>query len=47
VIDALGELHLNAGTQFCPRVVAALEQVYVERPQLLGAGRLRAVERVA
>jgi putative nucleotidyltransferase with HDIG domain len=47
VIDALGELHLNAGKQFCPRVVAALEQVYVERPQLLGAGRLRAVERVA
>jgi putative nucleotidyltransferase with HDIG domain len=47
VIDALGELHLNAGTQFCPRVVAALEQVYIERPHLLGAGRLRAVERVA
>ncbi len=47
VIDALGELHLNAGTQFCPRVVAALEALYVERPHLLGAGRLRAVERVA
>jgi putative nucleotidyltransferase with HDIG domain len=47
VIDALGELHLNAGSQFCPRVVAALEQIYLERPHLLGAGRLRAVERVA
>jgi putative nucleotidyltransferase with HDIG domain len=47
VIDALGELHLNAGTQFCPRVVAALEDVYVERPHLLGARRLRAVDRVA
>ena len=47
VIDALGELHLNAGTQFCPRVVAALEQVYVERPHLLGVGRLRAVREVA
>jgi putative nucleotidyltransferase with HDIG domain len=47
VIDALGELHLHAGTQFCPRVVDALEGVYVQRPQLLGAGRLRAVERVA
>jgi putative nucleotidyltransferase with HDIG domain len=47
VIDALGELHLNAGQQFCPRVVAALERVYVERPHMLGAGRLRAVERVA
>lgn len=47
VVDALGELHLHSGTQFCPRVVAALEQVYVERPHLLGGGRLRAVERVA
>jgi putative nucleotidyltransferase with HDIG domain len=47
VIDALGELHLHAGTQFCPRVVEALEAVYVERPQLLGAGRLRAVRDVA
>jgi putative nucleotidyltransferase with HDIG domain len=47
VIDALGELHLNAGTQFCPDVVAALEKVFEEQPQLLGAGRLRAVERVA
>jgi putative nucleotidyltransferase with HDIG domain len=47
VIDALGELHLHAGTQFCPRVVAALEQIYIERPHLLGAGRLRAIERVA
>ena len=47
VIDALGELHLHSGAQFCPRVVEALEAVYVQRPQLLGAGRLRAVERVA
>lgn len=47
VVDALGELHLNAGTQFCPDIVAALEKLYVEQPHLLGAGRLRAVERVA
>ncbi|HEV2713269.1 MAG TPA: HD-GYP domain-containing protein [Gaiellaceae bacterium] len=47
VVDALGELHSNSGKQFCPRVVAALEQISVERPHLLGAGRLRAVERVA
>jgi putative nucleotidyltransferase with HDIG domain len=47
VIDALGEVHLNAGTQFCPRVVAALEQVYIERPDLLGTGRLHAVRDVA
>jgi putative nucleotidyltransferase with HDIG domain len=47
VVDALGELHLNAGTQFCPEIVVALEKLYAEQPQLLGAGRLRAVERVA
>jgi putative nucleotidyltransferase with HDIG domain len=47
VIDALGEVHLNAGTQFCPRVVALLEQIHVERPHMLGTGRLRAVDRVA
>jgi putative nucleotidyltransferase with HDIG domain len=47
VVEALAELRGNAGRQFCPRAVAALEEVYVERPQLLGAGRLRAVERVA
>lgn len=47
VIDALGELHLHAGKQFCPRVVEALEAVYVQRPRLLGAGRLRAVRDVA
>jgi putative nucleotidyltransferase with HDIG domain len=47
VIDALGELHLNAGSQFCPRVVAAMEELYIERPHLLGAGRLRAVRDVA
>jgi putative nucleotidyltransferase with HDIG domain len=47
VVDALGELHLNVGTQFCPEIVAALEQLYAEQPHLLGAGRLRAVEQVA
>jgi HD-GYP domain-containing protein (c-di-GMP phosphodiesterase class II) len=47
VIEAPGELHLNVRTHFSPRVVAALKQVYVERPHLLGAGRPRALERVA
>jgi hypothetical protein len=39
----LEELHRVAGTQFCPRIVAALGELYGERPQLLGAGRLRSV----
>jgi hypothetical protein len=30
-------------SQFCPRVVAALERVYREEPEILGATRLRAV----
>jgi putative nucleotidyltransferase with HDIG domain len=47
VLEALGELHQHAGTQFCPAVVAAFEELYIERPHLLGAGRLRAVDRVA
>ena len=47
VVDALAELRANSGTQFCPRVVDALEQISVEHPRMLGAGRLRAVERVA
>jgi putative nucleotidyltransferase with HDIG domain len=47
VADAVGELRAGAGTQFCPDVVAALAHLYAEQPQRLGAGRLRAVERVA
>jgi HD-GYP domain-containing protein (c-di-GMP phosphodiesterase class II) len=33
---ALDEIGANAGPQFCPRVVAALERMYEEEPQLLG-----------
>jgi hypothetical protein len=40
---ALEELRANAGTQFCPSVVAALEAIYREQPQLLGGATLRAV----
>jgi putative nucleotidyltransferase with HDIG domain len=32
---ALAELHAHAGTQFCPTVLAALEQIAFEEPQLL------------
>lgn len=42
--DALDELRQHGGTQFCPRVMAALEQVYREEPHLLAGGDLRAVD---
>ncbi len=43
VAAAMDELRANTGTQFCTEVVAALEAVHREQPQILGAARLRAV----
>jgi HD-GYP domain-containing protein (c-di-GMP phosphodiesterase class II) len=43
VAAAMEELRAHAGTQFCPKVVEALEAVYREQPLLLGAAALRAV----
>jgi HD-GYP domain-containing protein (c-di-GMP phosphodiesterase class II) len=40
---AMEEIRTHAGTQFCPSVVAALEELYREEPHLLAAGRLYAV----
>jgi putative nucleotidyltransferase with HDIG domain len=40
---ALEELRANAGTQFCTRVVEALEQTYRQEPALLNRTHLRAV----
>jgi putative nucleotidyltransferase with HDIG domain len=34
--EAIAEIRRHTGTQFCPGVVAALEQVYREEPALLG-----------
>ena len=45
--DALAEIRAHTGTQFCPLVVTALEQLYRDRPDLLGAQRLHAVRDVA
>ncbi|MDP9491288.1 MAG: HD-GYP domain-containing protein [Actinomycetota bacterium] len=45
--DALAEIRAHTGTQFCPLVVTALEQLYRDRPELLGAQRLQAVRDVA
>jgi len=43
-IEALGEIRANAGTQFCPTVVVALEELYLDAPKLLRGTTLRAVE---
>jgi response regulator RpfG family c-di-GMP phosphodiesterase len=40
---AMAELRANAGRQFCPTVIQALEEVYREEPQALGAPDLRIV----
>jgi len=37
VVDALAEIEGNAGTQFCPRVVAALREIWQTRPDVLAA----------
>src|SRR5205823_3422263 len=37
VAEALQEMRAHAGTQFCPVVIEALERVYREEPQMLGA----------
>jgi HD-GYP domain-containing protein (c-di-GMP phosphodiesterase class II) len=34
-VEALAEIETNAGTQFCPTVVAALREVWLTRPELL------------
>jgi HD-GYP domain-containing protein (c-di-GMP phosphodiesterase class II) len=41
---AIDEIKAHAGTQFCPRVVAALERIWHEDPLVLGGSHLRAVE---
>lgn len=35
VVEAIRELRAHAGTQFCPRVVRALENLHLEQPRLL------------
>ena len=37
VVEALTEIEENAGTQFCPRVVAALREIWQTRPEVLAA----------
>ena len=37
VATAMEELRTHAGTQFCPAVIEALEAVYREQPDILGA----------
>jgi HD-GYP domain-containing protein (c-di-GMP phosphodiesterase class II) len=40
VSEALDELRANAGTQFCPKVLAALESLLREQPERLRGGEL-------
>ncbi len=44
---AMEELRAHAGTQFCPKVIEALEAIYREQPGILGAATLRAVGEAA
>jgi HD-GYP domain-containing protein (c-di-GMP phosphodiesterase class II) len=44
---AMEELRAHKGTQFCPKVMDALESVYREQPGVLGAAALRAVGEAA
>jgi len=44
VRTALEEMRAHTGTQFCPKVMQALEEIYREQPEVLGATRLSAVE---
>ena len=37
IVEALAEIEGNAGTQFCPRVVAALREIWQTRPDVLAA----------
>jgi putative nucleotidyltransferase with HDIG domain len=43
LLAALQEIREHSGSQFCPSVVAALEQVFREEPHVFGVGYLRAV----
>jgi ribonuclease P protein subunit RPR2 len=41
--DAVAELRANAGTQFCPTVIAALEELVADEPRLFAAPQLSVV----
>jgi putative nucleotidyltransferase with HDIG domain len=43
VREAVEELREHSGTQFCPEVIDALEQIYRQAPHLLGGGELRSI----
>jgi hypothetical protein len=36
ILTALAEIHAHSGTQFCPQVVAALEELWRDEPALFG-----------
>jgi HD-GYP domain-containing protein (c-di-GMP phosphodiesterase class II) len=44
---AIEEMRAHSGTQFCPRVIDALDEIYRNEPHILGAAHLRAVDGAA
>ncbi len=44
VDEAIEELRANSGTQFCPVVIEAMERLYAQEPEFLGAKQLQGVE---
>jgi putative nucleotidyltransferase with HDIG domain len=44
--DAIEELQAHAGTQFCPVVIEAIERLYADEPEVLGAATAHAVASV-
>jgi hypothetical protein len=44
IASATSAVLVGSGTQFCPRVIGALEQLYADEPHLLGGpAELRAI----
>jgi HD-GYP domain-containing protein (c-di-GMP phosphodiesterase class II) len=43
MLGALAEIRAHTGTQFCPRVVAALEELWRNEPDLFGAELVKPV----
>jgi len=43
MLGALAEIKEHTGTQFCPQVVAALEEVWRKEPGVFGAEAMKPV----
>ena len=43
MLGALAEIRAHTGTQFCPQVVAALEELWRKEPSVFGAEPIKPV----